>query len=267
MANLKYNILYERWKRYVGPRGMLNEAESDVHVDMDPAQFLELTTTPEDMARIKEKPSISEPFDPIRAGSLSIAIFLDDAGMGKVKSHEGRNRAWKALQSGAATVPVRIMVLNRKASINDINAIEGQFSNATVDRSDFKERTLQVSGADPLGIGSGKQFKGYEIRVDWSTVEGIQGYINSRYNKEPAFQKDGKIAFVDDILNKYYTVTDDTGQQYEFANSANLKVDSETGEVARVGTLSINLKPHPLTLVSPPSIQNINARTYTLKKR
>lgn len=266
MANIKFNKLYESWQRYTRGAGLLLEAEMSLYIEMNPADFLKLTTTAEDMERIIKNPSISEPFDTIKAGTLSLAIELDDMGIGKVREHEGRNRSFKAIQAGLNKVPVQLMILNRKASLGEIKALQGQFSDVKVNASKFSEKKLTVNADDPLGIGAGKDIKGYEIKVDWATIEGIKGYLNTRYNKEPAFQQDGKAAFADNILNKYYKVIDDTGQQYSFANSPSMQVDA-SGKVAKTGLLALNLVPHPLTLMASPNMDELNNRTFKLIKR
>lgn len=266
---MNYNRFYNSWKNYTqSTRQLLLEAESTVHIRLNPADFLKLTTTAEDMQRISNRPSFSEPYDPIKAGSLSLAINLDDMGIGKVREHEGRNRAYKAIEAGLTSVPVQILVLNRKASINDINELEGQFSsNVAVDRSAFAERELKVDANDPLGIGASKSIEGYDIVLDWDQRAGIKAYINDRYNKEPAFQVNGRVAFINNVLNKLYGVNDNTGQEYIFANSANLRINKETGELTRSGLLDINLNPNPLTLITPPNLDEINARVFTIYKR
>lgn len=267
MANINFNRLYESWQRYTqGNKRLLLEAEMSLYVEMNPADFLKLTTTTEDMERISKKPSISEPYDPIKAGTLSLAIELDDMGIGKVREHEGRNRSYKAIQAGLNKVPVQLMVLNRKASLSDIKALQGQFSDIKVSASRFSEKKLAVNADDPLGIGSGKEIKGYEVKIDWATITGIKGYLNDRYNKEPAFQQDGKTGFVEKILNKFYKAVDDTGQEYSFANSPSMTVD-DAGKIARTGLLALNLVPHPLTHMASPNMDELNNRTFKLIKR
>jgi hypothetical protein len=257
---MNYNKFYNAWQKFA--KQLLLE-RTVVAVQIEPDDFLALTTDQEELKRIMNQPSIKEPFDAEKAGVVSLAVELDDSGNAKVVDHEGRNRSYAAKMAGIKKIPANIIVVNKEgATFGDIRQFKGQFSDVTVQRIKLWTRDATFDPKNPLRIqGDSREFKGYSIRSKYDNeTDGMRFLLQKLYNNDNALQSMGYEKFVE-AVNKAYTITDSSGQTYTYART---QLYPHKNEKTR-GLIYLNLQPHPVEVHG--SIEAANEQTYTIKKK
>lgn len=258
-----YKNFYNAWVGYAKGKRQLLLERTVVPASIRPDDFLALTTDAEELERIKNFPSIKEPFNIEKAGTLSLAIELDDNGSGKVVNHEGRNRAFAAKGAGLERVPLNIIVVNKEnVKYNDIREFIGQFTPVVVKRIRLYTRDISLDMTDPLGIGESRDIIGYCIMDKWGTIpkDGIYPFIMGKFHNQNALTDLGYVKYVE-LLNRVYTFIDSTGKEYKMEKT---QINPWKNQPTR-GLNYLNLMPHPAEVHG--GIEEANRLTYTIKKK
>lgn len=257
-----YKQFYNAWRGFTKPKRELLLERTVVPAAIKPDDFLALTTDAEELKRIQDYPSIKEPFNIEKAGTLSIAVELD-GNRAKVIDHEGRNRAFAAKQAGNERVPLNIIVVNKEGvRFPDIHEFIGQFTPVVVKRIKLYTRDITLDMGDPLGIGESRDFNGYCIMDKWGMTpsDGIYRFIMGKFHNQNGLTDLGYVKFVE-LLNRVYTFKDSTGKEYTFQKT---QINPWKNEPTR-GLNYLNLMPHPAEVHG--SIEEANKLTYTIKKK
>jgi hypothetical protein len=258
-----YRQFYNAWQGFAKPKRELLLERTVVAAQIEPDDFLTLTTDQEELKRIMSQPSIKEPFDAEKAGVVSLAVELDDSGNAKVVDHEGRNRCYAAKMAGLKKVPLNVIVVNKEgATFGDIKQFTGQYTPVVVKRIKLSTRDATFDTKNPLRIqGDSRDFKGYSIRSKYDNeADGMRFIVQKLYNNDNALQSMGYEKFVE-AVNKAYTITDSSGQTYIYART---QLYPHKNEKTR-GLIYLNLQPHPVEVHG--SIEAANEQTYTIKKK
>lgn len=257
-----YKNFYNAWQSFAKPKRELLLERTVVPASIKPDDFLALTTDEEELKRIMDTPSIKEPFNAEKAGTLSLAVELDGSGNGKVINHEGRNRAFAAKQAGLDRVPVNIIVTNKEGvSFGEIKQFTGQYTPVIIRRIKLWTRDISLDMSDPLKVGEGRDISGYSIKNQYDNeIDGLHHFIMKRFYNENALtnlKHDGYAT----ALNKAYVITDSSGKTYAFERNR----VHPTGQQRTTSLFHINLVPHPVEVHG--SLEAANQQTYTIKKK
>ena len=258
-----YNKFYNAWSSFAKPKRQLLLERIIVAAQIRPDDFLALTTDAAELERIMTKPSIKEPYDAEKAGTVSLSVMLDDSGNAKVVEHEGRNRSYAAKQAGEKYIPLNIIVVNKEAATySDIKQFTGQMSSVVIPRTNLMIRDATFDIADPLRIGDERSIESYIITDKYGIHDsgGLVHFINKKYNNDNALQNLGIDKFIE-ALNKAYTFTDSSGNEYTYVKNRIYPYANKRSS----GLLYKNLNPHPVEVHG--SIEAANAQTYTIKKK
>jgi len=257
-----YKQFYNSWMGFAKPKRELLLERTVVLAEIKPDDFLALTTDEEELKRIMDAPSIKEPFSAEKAGTLSLAIELDNSGNGKVVDHEGRNRAFAAKQAGLDKVPVNIIVTNKEgASFGEIKQFTAQFTPVVIRRIKLWTRDTSLDMSDPLKVGEGRDISGYSIKSQYDNeIDGLHHFIMKKFHSENALTNLGYDG-LPRALTKAYTVVDSSGKTYSFEKNR----VHPTGADRKTSLFHINLIPHPVEVHG--SLEAANQQTYTIKKK
>ena len=259
----KYKQFYNAWQSFAKPKRELLVERTIIPAGIKPDDFLSLTTDAEELKRIQDYPSIKEPFNIEKAGTLSLAIELDDTGRGKVVNHEGRNRAFAAKQAGNERVPLNIIVVNKEGTkFQDLQEFIGQFTPVVVKINRLIGRNTKFDITDPLGIGESRDILGYCLMDKWGLIpkDGIYQFIMNKFNNQNALTDLGYIKYVE-LLNRVYNFKDSSGKEYTLIRN---QINPWKNELTR-GSNYINFTPHPYEVHG--SAEEANKLIYTIQKK
>lgn len=258
-----YKQFYNSWMGFAKPKRRLLLERTVVPAAIKPDDFLALTTDAAELERITSFPSIKEPFNIEKAGTLSIAVELDPTGRAKVVDHEGRNRAFAAKQAGNERVPLNIIVVNKEgAKFSEINEFVGQFTPVVIKRIKLFTRDVTLDMSDPLGIGESRDIKGYCIMDKWGMTpsDGIYRFIMGKFHNQNGLTDLGYVKFVE-LLNRVYIFKDSSGKEYRLERT---QINPWKNEPTR-GLYYLNLMPHPIEVHG--SLEEANKVSYIIKKK
>lgn len=258
-----YNKFYNVWTSFAKPKRQLLLERTIVAAQIKPDDFLALTTDAAELERIMTKPSIKEPFDAEKAGTVSLSVKLDPSGNAKVIEHEGRNRSFAAKQAGEKYIPLNIIVVDKEgATYSDIKQFTGQMSPVIVPRINLMMRDATFDIKDPLRIGNERSIESYLIADKYGIhySGGLVHFVDKKYNNDNALLNLGLDKFIE-ALNKAYTFTDSSGNEYTYVKNRLYPYDNKRSS----GLFYKNLNPHPVEVHG--SLEAANAQTYTIKKK
>lgn len=255
-------IILEEYKDLLKEHRLLLE-RTIVPAQISPDDFLALTTDANELKRIMTQPSIKEPFDAEKAGTISLSVNLDSSGNAKVIEHEGRNRSFAAKKAGLNKLPLNIIVVNREGTTyGDIKQFIGQMSPVVIPRSHLWTRDATFDTKDPLRIGDERSIKSYIITDKYGIhdSDGLIYFLNKKFNSDNALHNLGFDKFIES-LNKSYIVTDSSGKEYTFIKNRMYPHSNQKSG----GFLYLNLLPHPIEVHG--TLEAANEQTYTIKKK
>ena len=265
----KYKSFYNAWQGFAKPKRQLLLERTIIPAHITPDDFLALTTDEEEMDILINHPSIKEPFDAEKAGTVTLAVRLANDGTAKVIDHEGRNRSYAAKKAGIKSIPLNIIVVDKDgASYDDIAQFKAQFTPTIVQKTDMSARAVQDISLDdkkvddPLKIGESRDFKSYIITDKYGIHHsgGIIFFLEKKYNNDNALHNLGFNNFIE-LINKTYSITDSSGRVYNFVKNRMYQYDNKKSG----GLYYMNFEPHPVEVYG--TLEAANEQTYTLKKK
>ena len=250
--------LFESWRKFLKENAE-QDSRTEWKVTTNPENFLNLAKA-DTTGNVQLRAKTFGKFDPEKAGYIQLII---DPNTGKVTSHDGRARSQMALNSGVKEIELTIKIDSEKATRQWTWAELPSYFTPEDDRgghvakSEFKlkKESSEVNFEDILKLGSTPKIfqrvvlqnpSGPFVRDDPNVK--VPLYIDVRYsqNYTPALRRSAGMkdtagelpvpimqAFSDyiDLINKQYSITDETGQELkvvrQFPRSNDLKLDKQ----------------------------------------